>query len=80
MGDKNIRSRCRVYQATAELEQIKLFTFSSNVNYLVPAKREGEILIPLHDLPLLLDSMYKAKSSQSNVVFVIDSLSDMILN
>ena len=71
----------RVYLATADLDQIKIFAFSSNVNYLVPTKKEGELMIPLHDLPLLLDSMYKAsKSSQSNVVFVIDSLSDMILN
>jgi hypothetical protein len=71
----------RLYQATADLEQIKVLAFSSNVSYLVPTKKVGEILIPLHDLPLLLDTMYKAaKSSQSNVVFIIDSLSDMILN
>lgn len=71
----------RVYQSTAGLEEIKLFAFSSNVSHLVPTKKAGEILIPLHDLPLLLDSMYKAsKSSQSNVVFIVDSLSDMILN
>jgi hypothetical protein len=72
----------RVYQALSDLEQVRLFAMTSSVNHIVPTDKTSEVLIPAHDAPLLLDIVEKAvtASSTTNAVFVLDSLSDMILD
>lgn len=72
----------RVYRSLSNLEQIRFFTMSSNVNYIVPTEKQSEVLIPSHDAPLLLDIIDKAVNAATTdgVAFILDSLSDMILD
>lgn len=69
------------YQAVSDLDQIRLFAKTSSVNYVFPADKPSEVLIPSHDAPLLLDIIDKAvkAAATANVAFILDSLSDMIL-
>ena len=72
----------RVYRALSTLDQVRLFTMTTNVNYIVPTEKQSEVLIPAHDPPLLLDIIDKAvkASTTRGVAFILDSLSDMILD
>lgn len=72
----------RVYRALSNLDQIRLFTMTSNVSYIVPTEKQSEVLIPSHDAPLLLDIIDKAvnAATTNGVAFILDSLSDMILD
>ena len=55
---------------------------TSSVNHVVPTEKPSEVLIPAHDAPLLLDIVEKAVTavSTTSAVFILDSLSDMILD
>ncbi len=72
----------RVYQAVSDLDQIRLFAITPSVNHVVPTDKASEVLIPSHDTPLLLDIIDKAvkATTSANVAFILDSLSDMILD
>ncbi len=72
----------RVYQALSDLDQVRLFAMTSSVNHVVPTEKPSEVLIPAHDAPLLLDIVEKAVTavSTTSAVFILDSLSDMILD
>ena len=55
---------------------------TTSVNYVVPTDKPSEVSIPAHDAPLLLDIIDKAvnAATTSSPAFVLDSLSDMILD
>jgi len=73
--------RSRVYRAVSDLDQINLFAMSSSVNHVVPTDKPNEALIPSHDTSLLLDIIDKTvkATTTASVAFILDSLSDMIL-
>lgn len=72
----------RVYQALSDMEQVRIFAMTSTVHYVVPTDKPSEVLIPSHDAPLLLDIIDKAvnAATTTSVAFILDSLSDMILD
>lgn len=72
----------RVYRELSMVDQVRLFTMTTNVNYIVPTEKQSEVLIPSHDAPLLLDIIEKAVNAATTdgVAFILDSLSDMILD
>ncbi len=72
----------RVHQALSDLDEVRFFSMTSSVNYVVPTDKPSEVLIPSHNAPLLLDIIDKAVNSAttSSPAFILDSLSDMILD
>ena len=72
----------RIHQALSDMDQVRLFAMTSSVNHIVPTTKPSEVLIPAHDAPLLLDIVEKTvlAASTTSVAFILDSLSDMILD
>lgn len=73
----------RVYRTLSSNERCAFFAFSTSVSY--PKKspdRPNEYLVPHNDSAIYLDLMCKTLGSSENdhVVFVFDSISDMIVS
>jgi hypothetical protein len=62
-------------------EKIKFFILSDRVSYPKATEQEQEILVPLHNQPVLLDILDKTlKSTSTGICMIFDSVSDLILS
>ena len=59
---------------------VKFFLTTNDVNYMRVAEGTNEVLVPQSDTAILLDVVGKTlASSQGNVVFVFDSVSELLI-
>jgi hypothetical protein len=72
----------RVYKVLSTNPNFGFFSFSSSVSYPKKSDRANEFLVPQNDAAIWLDLMSKTQdSSKGNpVVFIFDSVSDMIVS
>ncbi|MDG6998542.1 MAG: hypothetical protein JRN15_05435 [Nitrososphaerota archaeon] len=62
-------------------EKFRFFLSTDTVSYIRQTDRENEVLIPQNDFAILLEVISKSlASSGGSVVFVIDSISDMLVS
>jgi hypothetical protein len=71
-----------VYKALAKNADVKFYILSTDVSYPKPTDLANEILVPQNDYAVLLDLLSKTVSSTSGteIAFVFDNVSDMILS
>ena len=70
-----------VYKVLSSKSDLKFFLSTDSVSYIRQTDRENEVLIPQNDYAILLEVISKAVASSSgNSVFIIDSISDMLVS
>ncbi len=72
----------RLYNAVAQLTQVRLYTMSSDATYTKPTERVNEVQIPKYDIAILLDTLDRTVETTpgQEIVVLFDSISDMILS
>lgn len=75
------RKSSPVYKLLSSKNSLRFFLSTDAVSYIKQTEKENEVLVPQNDLPILLEALSKSRASTSgSSVFVIDSISDMLVS
>lgn len=70
-----------VYKLLSSANSLKFFLSTDTVSYIRQTDRENEVLIPQNDFAILLEVISRSlASSGASSVFIIDSISDMLVS
>lgn len=75
------RKSSPIYRSLSSNNALKFFLSTDDVSYIRPTDRENEVLVPQNDHAILLEVLSRSlASSGGNSVFIIDSISDMLIS
>jgi hypothetical protein len=69
-----------VYKLLSSETTLRFFLSTDTVSYIRQTDRENEVLIPQNDFAVFLEVLSRSLTSGGNSVFVIDSISDMLVS